>query len=219
VATESIPQPGLGPRLLRRGAVVRALVVTAAVAQLVAAIVLALHQGTSPDPVRRVATLAPASVVGATVATTSTTMPPVVVEVPAAVPAAAPATTAVPTGAVYGVIGAGAGGRARADLRDEAGNTWHSEANTVGAYRFDRLPPGRYQLVLSAESGGTPCTPDGTCIGTAMAMSKRVIELAPGQEIREDYPAYGPTTPAPPVPATTTTVPDATTTSTSTTSL
>jgi hypothetical protein len=217
VTPEPFRDPSQERSPVRRGTVVRAVVVIAAVAQLAVAIALALNQGTTPAQEREVATLVPAGAVGGAVATTSTTLPPVVVEVSAA-PIPASPTTAVPTGSVYGVIGAGPGGRARADLRDEAGNTWHSEASSNGEYRFDRLAPGSYQLVLSAESAAPACGSDGTCIGSALAISKRIVEIRPGQEVREDYPVYGPTGPAPP--ATTTTVvtdPPAPTTTTSTT--
>jgi hypothetical protein len=198
---------------VRRRTLVRAFVVVAAIAQLAVAIVLAVNQGTTPAQEREVATAMPAGAVGAA-APTSTTLPPVVVEVPPATTPARPTTTVVPTGAVYGVIGAGAGGRARADLRDEAGNTWHSEASSSGEYRFDGLTPGSYQLVLSAESSAPACGSDGTCIGSAMAISKRVVEIRPGQEVREDYPVYGPTGPAPPATTTTTGFTDPTTSTT-----
>ena len=189
----------------------------AAVAQLVVAIVLAIGQrGPGPEP-DEVTVVAPAGSVQETEPTTTTTLPPLVVEAtpdPAPAPPAPPPTVA--TGAVWGVIGAGPGGTARADLRDEAGNTWHSEASSTGVYRFDRLPPGRYQLILSAESAAAPCEPDGTCIGTALAISKRIIEIGPGQELRHDYLAYGPT--GPPLPTTTSTTAALPTTTSTTTS-
>lgn len=199
----------------------RVLVVVAAVSQLIVAIVLAVGQAPDPGVTHSVTAVAPVDSVRAAPATTTTTMAPLVVEATPVAPAPVPETpTTVATGAVAGVIGAGPGGRARADLRDEAGNTWHSEADSRGAYRFDQLPPGRYQLILTAESDSAPCPPNETCIGSATAMSKRVIEIRPGQELREDYPVYGPTGPAPaPVTTTTstTTPPAAPTTTTSTT--
>ena len=191
----------------RRGQLVRAALVVFAVGQLVVAVVLAVGPGTDPDRHRQVTLITPTeSATGLPVATT-TTLPPVIVEAPTTTAAPAPAPT-VPPGAVFGIIGAGAGGKARADLQDEAGNTWHSEADSRGGYRFDRLAPGRYQLILSAESAPAPCTPDGVCIGSAMAISKRIIEIRAGQEVREDYAVYGPTSPAV---ATTTTAPTTTT--------
>ncbi|MEY2476477.1 MAG: hypothetical protein QOG87_1792 [Actinomycetota bacterium] len=197
---------------------VRWALVVFAVGQLVVAVVLAVGPGTHPDRHRQVTLITPAESSGGLPAATTTTLPPVIVEAPTttAAPAAVPV---VPPGAVFGVIGAGAGGKARADLQDEAGNMWHSEADSRGGYRFDRLPPGRYQLILSAESAPEPCTPDGVCTGSAMAISKRIIDIKPGQEIREDYPVYGPTSPAVPTttPAPTTTTaapPPSTTTST-----
>lgn len=192
--------------------------VAAAVAQMVVAVVLAVGQGTNEADVRSVRTLAPAGAVAQSPVSTTTTAPPPPVAVELPPPSAAPGAPAPPAaGAVFGVIGAGPGGKARADLRDAAGNTWHSEASSTGAYRFDGLAPGQYQLILSAESAPAPCTPDGTCIGSAMSMSKRVIEISPGAEIREDYAAYGPT--GPPLSTTTTTAPTTvspTTTSTTT---
>lgn len=203
-----------------RGRLVRALVVVAAVSQLIVAVVLAVGQAPDTGTTQSVTAVAPAESVRAAPATTTTTMPPLVVEAAPAAPTAVPETpTTVARGAVAGVIGAGPGGRARADLRDEAGNTWHSEADSQGAYRFDQLPPGRYQLILSAESDSAPCPPNEACIGSATAISKRVIEIRPGQELREDYPVYGPTGPAP-APVTTTTpstIPPAPATTTSTT--
>lgn len=200
----------------------RVLVVVAAVSQLIVAIVLAVGQAPDPGTTQSVTAVAPADSVRAVPATTTTTMAPLVVEAAPVAPAALPeASTTVAKGAVAGVIGAGPGGKARADLRDEVGNTWHSEADGRGAYRFDQLPPGRYQLILSAESDSAPCPPNEACIGSATAMSKRVIEIRPGQELREDYPVYGPTGPAP-APVTTTTpstaplAPATTTTSTTT---
>jgi hypothetical protein len=182
-------------------------VVVGAVAQLAVAIVIALHQGTRPLGQHQVTMVAPADAVRPEMPGTTTTAPPVVVEVTTTTKA--PPTTAAPiaTGAVYGVIGAGAGGKARADLRDGAGNTWHSEADRNGASRFDQLPAGRYQLILTAESGVVPCPPGGSCIGTAMAIARRVIDIRPGQEIREDYPVYGPTRPAEPTTTTSSTAP------------
>ena len=174
----------------------RGALVIGAVAQLVAAVVLAINPDTDPNR-HRVTIVAPADAVSDLPAATTTTLPPVVVvETPTTTAVPIPAPTE-PPGAVFGVIGAGAGGKARADLLDEAGNTWHSEADSRGGYRFDQLPPGRYQLILSAENGS----------GTAM--SKRIIEVRAGQELREDYPVYGPTGPAV---ATTTTAPTTTTT-------
>ena len=178
-----------------------------AVAQLAVAIVLAVGPGTDPGRHRQVTVVAPADAVSNVAAATTTTLPPVVVEAPTTTAAPAPPAP-VATGAVFGVIGAGAGGKARADLLDEAGNRWHSEADGRGGYRFDQLPPGRYQLILSAESAPEPCPPGGPCTGSAMARSKRIVEVKPGHEVREDYPVYGPTGPAAP----TTTVPPATTT-------
>jgi hypothetical protein len=215
------PEPS--PRQVRRGQLLRAALVLGAVAQLAVAIVLAVGQGPSPTR-RQVTIVAPADAVSGAPTTTTTAPPPVVVEAPPATSAPPPPEPTIVYGAVSGVIGAGAGGKARADLRDEAGNTWHSEADGRGGYRFDRLPPGRYQLILSAESAPGPCPPEGPCVGTAVSMSKRVIEIGPGQDLREDYSAYGPTgPPAPPVattvPATvpsTTPVAPSTTTSTTT---
>jgi hypothetical protein len=191
---------------------VRAALVIGAVAQLAVAIVLAV--GSSSEAVRRQVTIvAPADSVSGVPTTTSTAPPPVVVEQPPATTAPPAPERTIPYGAVSGVIGAGAGGKARADLRDEAGNTWHSEADGRGGYRFDRLPPGRYQLILSAESAPEPCPAGGPC---GVSMSKRIIEIGPGQELREDYPVYGPT--GPPVPTTTAppTVPLPTTTTSTT---
>jgi hypothetical protein len=200
---------------------VRWALVVGAVGQLVVAVVLAVGPGTDPARHRQVTLVTPADAESARglPAATTTTLPPVVVEAPTttAAPAAVPV---VPPGAVFGVIGAGPGGRARADLRDEVGNTWHSEADSRGGYRFDRLPPGRYQLVLSAESAPEPCSADGVCTGSAMAISKRIIEIKAGQEIREDYPVYGATGPALPptttAPTTTTTASPPSTTTTTT---
>jgi hypothetical protein len=199
---------------------VRALVVVAAVSQMIVAIVLAVGDGSTPVPSRAVTAVGASGPAEAVPVTTTTTMPPVVVSVPAvAAPAPLPSPT-VATAAVHGVIGAGPGGKARADLRDEAGNTWHSEADSRGGYRFDGLPPGRYQLILSAESAGAQCGSDGTCVGTGLSISRRVLELGPGQEVREDYSAYGPTGPAPPpapvTPSTTVVVPPSTTTTSTT---
>lgn len=176
--------------------VVRSLVVLVAVSQLAVAMVLAL--GREPDPVsdRGVAVVVPTQSVQEAAATTTTTMPPVVVELPRGVPAPPAPPTTVARGAVSGTIGAGAGGRARADLYDEAGNQWHSEADSQGNYRFDGLPPGRYQLILAAESAPAPCPPEGPCVGTALSVSKRIIDIRPGAELREDYAPYGPTGPA-----------------------
>jgi hypothetical protein len=200
--------PERSPRQVRRGQLLRWALVTGAVAQLAVAIAVAVGSGTDPGGRRQVTVIAPADqVTEVAAAATTTTMPPVVVEAPTTT-VAPPAPTVVP-GAVSGVIGAGPGGKARADLRDEAGNVWHSEADARGGYRFDRLPPGRYQLILSAESAPAPCPPEGPCVGTASAISKRIIEIKPGQEVREDYPVYGPTGPAAP-----TTVPAPTTTTT-----
>jgi hypothetical protein len=211
-------EPDRSPQQIRRGQIVRWAVVIGAVAQLVVAVVLALGQGADPSQQGQLTVVAPAGSVTGEPTTTTAPPVPVVVEIPTATTAPAPPPT-VALGAVFGVIGAGPGGRARADLRDEGGNTWHSEADSHGGYRFDRLPPGRYQLILSAESPPEPCPPGGPCTGTAMAISKRIIEIGPGQTVREDYPVYGPTGPS--LPTTTTTaapsVPLPSTTTTSTT--
>ena len=201
--------PEFSPRQARRGQLLRWALVTGAVAQLAVAITVAVGSGTDPGGRRQVTVVAPADqVTEVAAAATTTTMQPVVVEAPTTT-VAPPAAPAVVPGAVSGVIGAGPGGKARADLRDEAGNVWHSETDAQGRYRFDRLPPGRYQLILSAESAPAPCPPEGPCVGTATAISKRIIEIKPGQEVREDYPVYGPTGPAAP---TTTAAPTTSTT-------
>jgi hypothetical protein len=199
--------------------VLRWALVTGAVAQLAVAIAIAVGPGSDPARHRTITVVAPADAVSGLPAATTTTLPPVIVEAPTTT--AAPVPPAVVPGAVSGSIGAGPGGKARADLFDEAGNTWHSEADARGGYRFDRLPPGRYQLILSAESAPAPCPPEGPCVGSAMAISKRIIEIKAGQEVREDYPVYGPTGPATPTtiaaPTTTTTAaptPSSTTTTT-----
>ena len=220
MATVSSLDPDRPDAGLRRGSIVRWALVVGAVAQLALAIVLAVGPGTDPDRHRQVTLVAPAdSVTDVAAAATTTTLPPVVVEAPTTTAAPAPPPP-VATGAVSGVIGAGAGGKARADLLDEAGNTWHSEADGRGGYRFDRLAPGRYQLILSAESAPEPCPPGGPCTGSAMAMSKRIVEVKPGHEVREDYPVYGPTGPAAPptvLPTTTTTAAPTPSSTTSTT--
>jgi hypothetical protein len=221
VTSVSALEPDRDPRKERRGQLVRAAVVIGAVAQLAVAIVLAVGPANDPARQREVTLIAPADSVTGVAPATTTTSPPVVVEVPTATTAPPPAEEPVAPGAVSGVIGAGPGGKARADLRDEAGNTWHSETDSHGGYRFDNLPPGRYQLVLSAESAPEPCPPGSPCTGTALSMSKRVIEIGPGQELREDYPVYGPTGPPAPttIPTTTppTTAPLPTTTTTTVT--
>ena len=208
-SASSTLEPERSPRQVRRGKLLRWALVIGAVAQLAVAIAITVAPGADSARHRQIVVVAPADAVTgvSAAAATTTTLPPVVVEAPTTT--AAPAQAVVSPGAVAGVIGAGPGGKARADLLDEAGNVWHSEADSRGGYRFDNLPPGRYQLILAAESAPAPCPPEGPCVGSAMAISKRIIEIKPGQEVREDYPMYGPTGPAAP---TTTVLPTTTTT-------
>jgi hypothetical protein len=200
---------------IRRQRVVRRLAAGALSLQLLVALPFAFRQGDDAGG-RNVRVVAPA---GQDETTTTT-----IIELPIAVeaaeepttttvaPAASPSTTAVRLGAVYGRIGAGEGGTGRATLDDQRGHTWEQQADSYGNYRFVDVTPGRYVILLWAESAAAPCTPEGTCIGTAVAFSgNEPFDVHPGEEVRRDFDMYGPTQPAT---TTTTLVPTSTTSTT-----
>ena len=135
---------------------------------------------------------------GVTAASTPTTATPTTVSPPA------PPTT-VASAAVFGVIGAGVGGRGAAHLKDRLGHEWTQESDHFGNYRIDGLPPGHYDLYLEAESAVAPCSVDPpVCIGSAAAISAvEPFVLRAGEQHRQDFDAYGPTMPAAPTRTTT----------------
>ncbi len=60
-----------------------------------------------------------------------------------------------------------------------------SDAN--GRYRFDRVTPGDHDAYLVAESVPVPCTADGICIGSALAMEHQPVSVRPGVDETMDW--------------------------------
>jgi hypothetical protein len=187
----------MGAKALARVAMV------AVVVQLAAAAALLTRSVEEPEV--RLPVGVSAAVVAEVTATTTTVAPVVegltVETTPssvtvAPVPATAPPTTTAPA-AVYGVIGAGVGGRGAAHLKDGLGHEWTQEADPFGNYRIDGLAPGQYDLYLEAESAVAPCSGDPpVCIGSAAAISAvEPFELRAGEQRRQDFDSFGPTAP------------------------
>jgi hypothetical protein len=197
-----------------RRRIVRGLFAIAAVAQLVVAMVLVVRA--IDDDTARIRLVTPAGVAqddpttsdvpvalsgdATTTSTAPAALAPPETDVPEEPVAAAPQP-----GVISGVIGAGIGGTTSADLTDAAGHTWHRDGDPYGRYEFIDLEPGRYELVLTAETAPAPCAPEGPCIGSAVASSRDVIDLRAGEHREKDFPMYGPTVPAPSTTTTSTT--------------
>ena len=160
--------------------------------QLVVAVPLAFSASGPPQP----RTL---HVVADPTATTTTAAPETTTEAPppsTTTTSARPrptTTTTIGTGSVYGTIAVGGDVIGKADLTDDAGRTWHQDADRSGAYRFDGLHAGHYQLTASVESPPS-CGTDG-CIAAMAMSSPRDVTVVARQAVREDFDLSGPTTP------------------------
>ena len=56
-----------------------------------------------------------------------------------------------------------------------------------GRYRFDRVRPGDYDLLLWAEDAGPVCQPGQPCIGSALAVERRPITVRAGESHTDEW--------------------------------